>query len=71
MSDDLTQRAIDRLAREAHFKMEILLMRDDWQHDTASPDTLSNQIRKLAHQYDMPTWFVRGLVEIEKETVTC
>ena len=60
---DVVQRAIDRLAREAAFKLEVTVMRDDYQNGSATAGTLSNQIGKLAHRYGMPAWFVRGLVE--------
>ena len=59
----LTEKAIRRLASEARFKLEVLIMRDDYQSGTAAAGTLSNQIQRLARDYDMPPWFVRGLVE--------
>ena len=60
---DLIEKAINRLAREAHFKLEIALMRDDRANGTVSTNVLNNQIWRLARAYDMPPWLVRGLVE--------
>lgn len=63
MSDDLTERVINRLASEARFKMEIAVMRDDHHHHTASPETLNNQIWRLSRDYNISPWLIRGLVE--------
>ena len=60
---DLLDKAIDRLAREAAFKMEIALMRGDYRAGTVSTGTLNGQIWRLATAYRMSPWLVRGLVE--------
>lgn len=59
----LIERAIDRLALETGFRMELMLMRLDWRDRTASKHTIDQRIRRLANNYDLPTWRVRGWVE--------
>jgi hypothetical protein len=50
-------------AREAAFKLELVLMREDHRDPYVSSNTVGQQIRKLAKRYKMEPWFVRGLVE--------
>ena len=54
---------IQEAAREAAFKLEIAVMREDHQDRGVSAHTLSQMIVKLARQYHFDPWFVRALVE--------
>lgn len=60
--NDLTGRVINRLASEARFKLEIEIMRDDHAKGLP-PQTLNNMIQKLARDYNLSPWLIRGLVE--------
>lgn len=69
MNDDLTERVINRLASEARFKMEVMVLRDDYAKGV-SPISLNSMIWKLARDYNMSPWLIRGLIEQRWETPT-
>ena len=50
-------------ASEIAFKLEIVLMRDDYRDNDVTTRTVENHIRRVARQYKVETWFIRGLVE--------
>lgn len=50
-------------AAEAAFKLEMILMRQDYTDPTVSTHTLNQHILRVARRYRLETWLVRGLVE--------
>lgn len=60
---DLTEKVINRLAREARFKLEMTILREDYRNGVNPATNLQNHITKLARDYQLPPWLVRGLME--------
>ena len=61
---DLTDRAIERLARRFMFNVEIGMMREDYQTGCVSKNVLDGQIWRLHRLFPrVPTWMIRSLVE--------
>ena len=50
-------------AAEAAFRLEIVLLREDFRDEFTTTHTVEQHIRRVARQYKLEAWFVRGLVE--------
>ena len=58
---------VDGAARKLIFRLEIILMAEDYNDDTVGWQALTNHIQRVARLYGLPNWKVRGMVETHEE----
>ena len=65
----LHDKFVDRLAWQVRFKLEILVIRDEYQRGEITKTVYDRSTRDLAHEYRVPVWLVRALTEGDNDGV--